>query len=140
MQVNHLGHFLLTILLEDNLLNASKEENADVRIINVSSDGHKFTMKKGLDIDDPLFGTEEWKYSGYFKHHRYYGQSKLAQIYFTKELAERYKNIFTSFSLHPGAVNTEITRYHNTGLGSIFTNMVSKLSILSISRFSRIDF
>ena len=140
MQVNHLGHFLLTMLLEDNLLNASKEENADVRIINVSSDGHKFTMKKGLDIDDPLFGTEEWKYSGYFKHHRYYGQSKLAQIYFTKELAERYKNIFTSFSLHPGAVNTEITRYHNTGLGSIFTNMVSTLSILSISRFSRIDF
>ena len=55
--------------------------------------------------------------------------SLLAQIYFTKELAERYKNIFTSFSLHPGAVNTEITRYHNTGLGSIFTNMVRKIGI-----------
>ena len=82
MQVNHLGHFLLTILLEENLLNASKEPNADVRIINVSSDGHKFTMMKGLDIDDPMFGTEEWKYSGYFKHHRYYGQSKLGMFNF----------------------------------------------------------
>ena len=122
MQVNHLGHFLLTLLLEDNLKNATDRENSDVRIINVSSDGHKFTMKKGLDIDDPKFGKQEWEYTGYFKYHRYYGQSKLAQIYFTKELAQRYKNI-TSYSLHPGAVNTEILRDHKPGLGSIFTFM-----------------
>ena len=54
MQVNHLGHFLLTLLLEENLKNAANEVGSDVRIINVSSDGHKFTMRKGLDIDDPL--------------------------------------------------------------------------------------
>ena len=52
MQVNHLGHFLLTLLLEHNLLKAAEEKDSDVRIINVSSDGHKFTLMKGLDIDN----------------------------------------------------------------------------------------
>ena len=53
MQVNHLGHFLLTLLLEDSLKKAASEPGSDVRIVNVSSDGHKFTIPKGLDIDDP---------------------------------------------------------------------------------------
>merc|ERR1712223_1586670 len=120
MQVNHLGHFLLTLLLEESLQKAAREPNSDVRIVNVSSDGHKFTMKKGLDIDDPNFGLASWSYTGYFAYHRLYGQSKLSQIYFSRELAARYDNI-TAYSLHPGAVNTEIARYHQAGLGSIVT-------------------
>ena len=47
MQVNHLGHFLLTMLLEEALQKAAAEPDSDVRIVNVSSDGHKFTMQKG---------------------------------------------------------------------------------------------
>lgn len=124
MQVNHLGHFLLTLLLEPCLA-AAAASNSDVRIINVSSDGHKFTMKSGLDIDNTAnFASSDWgqKFKGYFAHHQLYGQSKLAQIYFTLELAQRYPNM-KAYSLHPGAVNTEIVRYHQAGLGSIFTYM-----------------
>ena len=56
MAVNHLGHFLLTMLLENTMkATAERYPEADVRIVNVSSDGHKFTMKSGLDIDDPKY-------------------------------------------------------------------------------------
>jgi len=123
MQVNHLGHFLLTMLLEDSLQKAASEPSSDVRIVNVSSDGHKFTGQKGLDIDDPNFGLASWSYTETgkrFSYHRLYGQSKLAQVYFSLELAKRYENI-TAYSLHPGAVNTEIARYHQDGFGSIVT-------------------
>merc|ERR1711971_869207 len=123
MQVNHLGHFLLTMLLEDSLQKAAAEPSSDVRIVNVSSDGHKFTGQKGLDIDDPNFGLASWSYTETgkrFSYHRLYGQSKLAQVYFSLELANRYENI-TAYSLHPGAVNTEIARYHQDGFGSIVT-------------------
>ena len=74
MQVNHLSHFLLFLELENCLKNAASLPNSDVRIINVSSDGHKFTMKNGLDIDAENFGKSSWAYSGYFGYHRLYGQ------------------------------------------------------------------
>ena len=47
-----------------------------------------------------------------------YGQSKLAQIYFTQELAKRFKNICV-YSLHPGMVNTNIFRYTKLHFGNI---------------------
>ena len=69
------------------------------------------------------FGLASWSYTETgkrFSYHRLYGQSKLAQVYFSLELANRYENI-TAYSLHPGAVNTEIARYHQDGFGSIVT-------------------
>ena len=47
-----------------------------------------------------------------------YGQSKLAQIYFTQELAKRFENIGV-YSLHPGMVNTNIFRYTKLQFGNI---------------------
>ena len=49
--VNYLGHFLLTLLLEPELIKAAKDKDADVRVVNVSSEGHKFPMWAGLDIN-----------------------------------------------------------------------------------------
>lgn len=89
---NHLGHFLLTNLLL-NLLKAS----APSRVINITSDAHK-----GAEIDfDDLMG--EKKFSGF----KAYGQSKLANILFTYELARRLEGTrITVNCLHPGAVRT----------------------------------
>ncbi len=89
---NHLGHFLLTNLLL-NLLKAS----APSRIINITSDAHK-----GAEIDfDDLMG--EKKFSGF----KAYGQSKLANILFTYELARRLEGTGVTVNcLHPGAVRT----------------------------------
>ncbi len=89
---NHLGHFLLTNLLLD-LLKAS----APSRIINITSDAHK-----GAEIDfDDLMG--EKKFSGF----KAYGQSKLANVLFTYELARRLEGTGVTVNcLHPGVVRT----------------------------------
>ena len=49
--VNYLGHFKLTVMLESELTRAAAADG-DVRIVNVSSAGHAFTMPAGLDVDN----------------------------------------------------------------------------------------
>jgi len=132
MGVNHLGHHLLTHLLWPRLVKGGTQEQP-ARVINVSSDGHKFTMFSGLDIDDENFGLASWAYSGIFSFHQHYGQSKLAQIYHASEvsrLAAAGGEHVVAYSLHPGAVKTEITRYHNLGFWMSLTSTIE--SCLSV--------
>ena len=99
--VNHLGHFLLTYLLLDRI-----KESAPSRIINVSSLGHQMGS---LDFDDML-----WKkrYSAGLA----YTRSKLANVMFTRELADRLSGSdVTVCSLHPGTIYTELVRHTFTG-------------------------
>ena len=93
--VNHFGHFLLTQLLLDLL-----QESSEPRIINVSSTAH-YSAKINFNTFKGEIGEE--RYSGFAA----YGQSKLANVLFTKELVRRYPNIY-SYSLHPGVVGTSI--------------------------------
>ncbi len=90
--VNHLAGFLLTLLLEDRMRAAGA-----ARIVTVSSDAHRSGV---IDFDD-LQG--EHGYSG----GRAYGQSKLANVMFTYELARRLAGSgITATVLHPGVVRT----------------------------------
>jgi NAD(P)-dependent dehydrogenase (short-subunit alcohol dehydrogenase family) len=90
--VNHLAYFLLTHLLLDRL-----RASAPARIVNVASDAHKFS---GMNFDD-LFGERRYRTM------RIYGQSKLANILFTYELARRLEGSGVTVNcLHPGAVAT----------------------------------
>jgi NAD(P)-dependent dehydrogenase (short-subunit alcohol dehydrogenase family) len=92
LALNHLGYFLLTNLILD-ILKAS----APARIVNVSSDAHEFWP---FNFDDP---EGKAKYRGM----RAYGQSKLANLYFTFELAKRLEGTgVTVTALHPGFVQT----------------------------------
>ncbi|TSK31392.1 Retinol dehydrogenase 12 [Bagarius yarrelli] len=96
--VNHLGHFLLTVLLLDML-----KKSAPSRVVNVSSIAHK----GGIICFDDLNFTKT-KYDSLVS----YKQSKLANILFTKELALRTKDSGVSvYALHPGVINTELGRY-----------------------------
>ena len=56
-QVNHLSHFLLTHLLHDTLARSARR-----RVINVSSEAHKFA-RNGLDFDD--LDWEQRRYRGF---------------------------------------------------------------------------
>lgn len=97
--VNHMGHFLLTNLLLDTL-----EASAPSRIINVSSLGHVFGEINRQDLNSE---------HGYNKFAAYF-QSKLANVLFTRELSKRLHGTgVTANSLHPGVVNTELTRYQS---------------------------
>ncbi|MDG6904511.1 MAG: SDR family oxidoreductase [Nitrososphaerota archaeon] len=91
-QVNYASHFLLTYLL----LNTMKE-SAPSRIINVSSAAH---FSGYMDFDDL---QKEKSYSAM----RSYCQSKLAQVLFTYELADRLNGTSVTVNcVHPGAVRT----------------------------------
>jgi len=96
--VNHLGHFLLTQLLEPHLLASGQS-----RVITVSSRAHKRTPGwQWADLQKP---THSW--TGI----REYANSKLANLLFSAELARRHQGTgLSSFSLHPGVVDTEIWR------------------------------
>ena len=87
--VNHLGHFLLTMLLLGKL----KQAKSIARIINVSSTMYWFGT---IQFDDINMEHN-------FDKTRAYGQSKLANILFTRELAKRTKGTnIRAYSLHPG--------------------------------------
>jgi len=105
-QSNHLGHFAFTIPLLPLLIKTSKDPNTSVRIVQVSSHAHFFATKS----QDIKFDTIE-SVNRDFGPWKRYGQSKLANILFAKELSERLKDerIFSN-ATHPGSVNTELNR------------------------------
>jgi len=105
--VNHLGHYKLTNMVLPKLLE-SGSGSGDARIVNVSSEAHRFGK---LEKND-LF----YEKAGSYNNWKSYGQSKLANILFANELQrklEREKDVkyVSCNSLHPGAVNTELGRY-----------------------------
>ncbi|XP_014285499.1 retinol dehydrogenase 11 [Halyomorpha halys] len=97
---NHLGHFLLTMLLLPTIC-----KSAPSRIINVSSMVHRICAS--MSYED-LNNEKLYSPTGA------YARSKVANVLFTKELARRLKGTeVTAVSLHPGVVNTEIPRHLN---------------------------
>ena len=99
--INHLGHFLLTTLLLDVIKSSSPS-----RIINLSSHGHNFAGKTPLEDMD----YEEKKY----KHIKSYGNSKLMNLWFTFELADRLEGTgVTVNAVHPGGIKTGFGKNKN---------------------------
>ena len=93
---NHLGPFLLT-----NLLLALMRRSAPSRIVNVASEAHKFSR---LHLDD-VQGTPRYGLLGM----RRYGETKLMNVLFTRELARRLAGSgVTANAVHPGAVATNL--------------------------------
>ena len=89
--VNHLGYFLLTHLLLDVL-----KASAPSRVVSVSSEAHRRARMRWDDL--------EFK-AGPYSAFAAYGQSKLANILFTRELAQRLAGTgVTANCLHPGVV------------------------------------
>jgi len=92
--VNHLAPFLLTNLLLETL-----QASESARIVNVSSDAHKYGR---MDFENLGFGRS---YSGM----KAYARSKLANVLFTQELARRLDGSQTTANaLHPGHVATDM--------------------------------
>lgn len=122
--VNHLGPFLLTNLLLERL-----KESAPARVITTASHGHKMA-KKGIDFGDL---DAEQLYRGVKKFMggptMRYAQTKLANILFTSELAQRLEGTSVSaYSFDPGLVNTNFNQ--DNGL-------VARLTMAAMKPFSR---
>ena len=94
---NHIGHFILVTGLLNRLAPAG-------RVVVVASNAHRRASAAGIEFDN-LSGAR-----GYSPM-RAYGQSKLANILFTRELARRLgSGGQTANCLHPGVIATNLMR------------------------------
>lgn len=101
---NHIGHFLLVTGLLGKLA-------IDGRVVVVSSDAHRAAPPGGIQFDN-LAG--EKSYSSWAA----YGQSKLANILFAKQLAKRFQgSARVANALHPGVIDTNLSRHMNPLVG-----------------------
>lgn len=95
---NHLGHFALTGHLFEFL-----KKTPNSRIVNVSSGAHNWG---NIDFND--LNWENRKY----KPGRAYGDSKIANLYFTYEMSNRLNGSdITVSAAHPGWTATELQRH-----------------------------
>ncbi|KAL4424097.1 hypothetical protein ABPG75_001398 [Micractinium tetrahymenae] len=99
---NHLGHFLLTLLLLPALQQGAQQRGRPARVVNVSSKLHYMGSLRQHDIN--LQGQ------GVYSSLAAYAQSKLAQVLFAGELQRRGGGQIISVSLHPGEVLTDVVR------------------------------
>ena len=96
---NHLGHFALTGLLLDRLLQAKGS-----RVVTVSSHAHR---RGDIHFDDLAFTHSYHPMTAY-------AQSKLANLLFTYELQRRLEASRAptlALAAHPGAARTELMRH-----------------------------
>ncbi|CAK8566739.1 unnamed protein product [Lathyrus sativus] len=101
---NYLGHFLLTEILLDKMIETAEKTSFEGRIINVSSVIHSWVKRNGFCFTHILNGKN---YNGT----RAYAQSKLANILHAKEIARQLKARnarVTMNAVHPGIVKTRI--------------------------------
>jgi retinol dehydrogenase-12 len=104
LAVNHLAPFLLTNLLLDVL-----KKSAPSRVITVSSEARR---RAEIDFDD--LQSER-----HYRAFQVYGMTKLANILFTYELAERLRGTGVVVNcVHPGGVNTNFGK-NNRNLGTL---------------------
>ncbi|HED37197.1 MAG TPA: SDR family NAD(P)-dependent oxidoreductase [Ignavibacteria bacterium] len=100
---NHLGHFALTALLFDLI-----QTTPNSRIVNVSSTAHKYG---NINFDDI-----NWEKRNY-KAWRAYGDSKIANLYFTYFLKFQLEKAGSNVKVtaaHPGWTATDLQRYSTT--------------------------
>ena len=103
--VNHLAYFTFTLMLAEKL-----KHTEGSRVVNVASGAHQFV--KEMNFED--LQSEES-----YKPMQVYGQSKLANILFTKTLSEKLSNFDVTVNcLHPGFVSTGIGSNNNKALWS----------------------
>jgi len=98
--VNHIGHFALTGMLLDLLMATN-----GVRIVNVSSSAHRFGRMNFGDLDFDARG---------YNASAAYGQSKLANLLFTSELARKIAAADARVlvvAAHPGWTQTNLQQH-----------------------------
>lgn len=117
-QVNHLAPFLLTTLLLDRLVDAG------ATVINTSSIGNR--LFGHIDITD-------LNHERGFKAQKAYGDAKLANILFTKELHRRYHSAgISTAAFHPGSVASNFgAEANNPALELLYRTPLKKLILIS---------
>ncbi len=115
---NHIGHFILVTGLLAQL-------TAEGRVVMLSSSAHNMAPKEGIQFDN-LSGAKE------YKPWKAYGQSKLANMLFAKELARRFVGSKkTANAVHPGVIRTNLGR-HMPAIANVVFAAVGPIFLKSI--------
>ena len=127
MGVNHFGVYLLTRLLLPQLTAGAERLGLASRIVVVASDAHKYS--------DPFdFANIDRKgLSSAIEGFTVYSQSKLANIFFARELASRLKSRglpISVNSLHPGFIATDLAR-ETKGIIRFFFDLFSQMAAMN---------
>eukprot|EP00978_Attheya_sp_CCMP212_P000711 scaffold1422_cov48-Attheya_sp.AAC.3 len=111
--VNHIAHVYLTKLLTQKL-----KDSAPSRVVAVSSSAEEFAFAEGIRFDQwqpAKPASSSWSPSlppPDYEDGLAYGQSKLANLLFVRELAKQLNGSgVTAYSCHPGVIQTELFRY-----------------------------
>jgi len=117
---NHVGHFILVKGLLDRLAE-------DGRVVVLSSGAHNMAPKAGILFDD--LGAER-SYAPW----GHYGQSKLANLLFAKELARRFSGTRkTANAVHPGVIRSGLWR-HMPGAANLAMALAGPLVLKSVAQ------
>ena len=115
---NHIGHFILVTGLIEQLSETG-------RVVMLSSAAHKRAPREGIQFDN-LSGAKE------YKPWKAYGQSKLANMLFAKELARRFVGSKkTANAVHPGVIRTNLGR-HMPAIANVVFAAVGPIFLKSI--------
>lgn len=101
---NHVGHALLTKLLTPVLDKTAAEPGSDVRVVVLTSAAVAMAPKAGIEFD--TLKTEQVPMGTWTR----YGQSKLANALFARQLAKLHPT-WTVSAIHPGVVTTNLSRH-----------------------------
>ncbi|NVB41051.1 SDR family oxidoreductase [Pseudenhygromyxa sp. WMMC2535] len=103
---NHIGHFILVTGLLGLLTPRG-------RVVMLSSSAHTQAPPEGIQFDN-LSGARD------YKPWVAYGQSKLANMLFARQLAKRLPAGQTANAVHPGVIPTNLGRHVNPVFMSLF--------------------
>jgi WW domain-containing oxidoreductase len=110
---NHIGHFMLVT----GLLGQLTDEG---RVVMLSSVGHTRAPAAGIDFDN-LSGDKGYQPLSA------YGQSKLANLLFAKELQRRFAGTRkTAYAVHPGPASTNLAR----DTGPVLSRVLGAIGLL----------
>lgn len=98
---NHVGNAALALRLLPLMKRTAELSESDVRFVAVTSLGAR--SASSIDFGTIKTTQEDLRFGTWGR----YGQSKLANVLFARELARRYPQI-TSLAIHPGVVNTRL--------------------------------
>jgi NAD(P)-dependent dehydrogenase (short-subunit alcohol dehydrogenase family) len=117
---NHIGHFMLVTGLLDALAD-------DGRVVVLSSAAHGSAPPGGIQFDNLSGEKGYWSWMAY-------GQSKLANLLFAKELSRRFAGTRkTANAVHPGVIATNLTR-SLPGIARVAMSVASPLALKSTAQ------
>ncbi|CZR67245.1 related to dehydrogenases with different specificities (related to short-chain alcohol dehydrogenases) [Phialocephala subalpina] len=138
MQVNYLAHWLLTYHLLPILQSTARKGPGSVRIVCVSSHGHK---EKPFGVTKMLYDDSEIEKFGNFGR---YGLSKLGNVLHSKTLNAEYgpgsenskqgNGEIWSASLHPGFIATQLNEKNRDNASWMLSWMHPMLKLFGVMR------